>query len=74
MVVILGDNIFKEDLSPYIEEFGRQRRGAKLLLKRDDFAYYSMSGQAWVVDPGEFEISVGPSSRDLLLKQTLQIK
>ena len=34
MVVILGDNIFQEDLSPYVEDFGRQRRGAKLLLKR----------------------------------------
>ena len=34
MVVILGDNIFQEDLSPYIEDFRRQGRGAKLLLKR----------------------------------------
>jgi beta-glucosidase len=45
-----------------------------LALKRDDFAYYSMSGSAWVVEPGEFEIAVGPSSRDLPLKQKIEIK
>lgn len=33
MVVILGDNIFQEDLSPYIEAFSRQAGGARLLLK-----------------------------------------
>jgi glucose-1-phosphate thymidylyltransferase len=34
MVVILGDNVYQEDLSPYITEFARQASGAKLLLKR----------------------------------------
>jgi glucose-1-phosphate thymidylyltransferase len=34
IVVILGDNLFQEDLSPYIREFARQGGGAKLLLKR----------------------------------------
>jgi glucose-1-phosphate thymidylyltransferase len=34
MVVILGDNIFQEDLSPYIDDFRKQHGGAKLLLKR----------------------------------------
>jgi beta-glucosidase len=51
-----------------------ETRQAKLALKRDDFAYYSMSGSAWVVEPGEFEIAVGPSSRDLPLKQKIEIK
>ena len=34
MVVILGDNIYQEDLSPYINAFSRQGSGAKVLLKR----------------------------------------
>jgi glucose-1-phosphate thymidylyltransferase len=34
LLVILGDNIFEDDLLPFKEDFLRQRRGAKLLLKR----------------------------------------
>jgi glucose-1-phosphate thymidylyltransferase len=33
MAVILGDNIFQDDLSPYVERFREQGRGARLLLK-----------------------------------------
>jgi len=31
--VILGDNIFEDDLSPYVESFKKQDKGAKILLK-----------------------------------------
>lgn len=34
VVVILGDNIYQEDLSPYVDAFRAQRSGARLLLKR----------------------------------------
>jgi glucose-1-phosphate thymidylyltransferase len=34
MVVILGDNIFEEDISGYVEAYARQPSGAKLLLHR----------------------------------------
>ena len=34
MVVILGDNIYQEDLSDYVEAYRNQPSGAKLLLKR----------------------------------------
>ncbi len=34
MVVILGDNLYQEDIRPYIDSYVRQERGAKLLLKR----------------------------------------
>lgn len=34
MVVILGDNIFQEDLATYVKQFAAQASGAKLLLKR----------------------------------------
>lgn len=34
MVVILGDNIFQEDIAPYVQAYANQGGGAKLLLKR----------------------------------------
>lgn len=34
IVVILGDNIFQDDLGPFVKSFEQQARGAKLLLKR----------------------------------------
>jgi beta-glucosidase len=47
---------------------------ATIILNRDAFSYFSMASNSWVVDPGEFEIAVGGSSRDLPLKQPVQIK
>jgi glucose-1-phosphate thymidylyltransferase len=34
VVVILGDNIFQEDITPYVKAFEAQEKGAKVLLKR----------------------------------------
>lgn len=34
MVVILGDNLYQEDLAPYVREFAAQKSGARLLVKR----------------------------------------
>lgn len=34
VVVILGDNILEENIRPYLERFKKQKRGARLLLKR----------------------------------------
>jgi glucose-1-phosphate thymidylyltransferase len=34
VVVILGDNIFQDDLAPFVAAFEREGRGARLLLKR----------------------------------------
>jgi glucose-1-phosphate thymidylyltransferase len=34
MVVILGDNIYQEDLTPFVDAFAAQPSGAKLLLKK----------------------------------------
>jgi glucose-1-phosphate thymidylyltransferase len=33
MVVILGDNLFQEDLTPYVEAYRAQEKGAKILLQ-----------------------------------------
>ena len=34
MVVVLGDNIFQDDLAPFVDSFREQEKGARLLLKR----------------------------------------
>lgn len=36
LVVILGDNILEKSIRPYVEEFSRQKSGAKILLKEVD--------------------------------------
>jgi glucose-1-phosphate thymidylyltransferase len=33
VVIILGDNIFQEDLTPYVRAFADQEKGARILLK-----------------------------------------
>ncbi|MFH1010096.1 MAG: sugar phosphate nucleotidyltransferase, partial [bacterium] len=33
MVVILGDNILEKDITPFVENYRRQKGGAKILLK-----------------------------------------
>ena len=34
MAVVLGDNIFQDNISPHVRAFERQREGAKILLKK----------------------------------------
>ena len=36
IVVILGDNIFEDDITPFVESFTAQSEGAKILLKAVD--------------------------------------
>lgn len=36
MVVILGDNVFADDITPYVNYFRQQKKGAKILLKEVD--------------------------------------
>lgn len=33
MVVILGDNVFADDISPFVDNFKKQRAGAKILIQ-----------------------------------------
>lgn len=37
------------------------------------FAYYNTAAKSWMVDPGRYQIAVGPSSRDLPLRESLTI-
>ncbi len=42
-------------------------------LDRDAFWHYNPAKAAWEVEPGEFEIRVGHSSRDLPLRHTIRV-
>jgi beta-glucosidase len=42
-------------------------------LEKRDFAYYDVSLHDWTVNPGKFDILAGGSSRDLPLRQTIEV-
>lgn len=43
-------------------------------LDRDAFSYWSPTTRKWTVEPGAFTLSVGSSSRDIRLTETIQMK
>jgi hypothetical protein len=43
----------------------KQKKTVTFTLDREAFWYFDTAKNAWVVEPGEFEILVGASSRDL---------
>ena len=51
VVVILGDNIFQEDLAPYVDAYRAQGQGAKVLLKRVSIQDAKRFGVATVEGP-----------------------
>ena len=52
---------------------GEERTISFQLTKRD-FAYYDTFRRDWIVNPGKFDILVGSSSRDLPLRQTIEVE
>ncbi len=43
-------------------------------IDRSALSFYDVDSKSWVVEPGEFDVLVGNSSRNVLLKQTFRIK
>jgi beta-glucosidase len=50
-----------------------ERQVARFVLDRRTFAGYSPDDQAWVVEPGNFELLAGSSSRDIHSRLTLHV-
>jgi beta-glucosidase len=43
-------------------------------LKPEDFSYWSETTNSWQIEPGDFEIQVGISSKDIKLKEVVTAK
>lgn len=48
ITVILGDNLFEDDITPFVKSFQQQKNGAKILLK--EVSYPERFGVAEIVD------------------------
>ncbi|MEK4734046.1 sugar phosphate nucleotidyltransferase [Paenibacillus sp. FSL L8-0641] len=60
MVVILGDNVFEDDISPFVQNFRKQNDGAKLLLQK-------------VHDPQRFGVAEIQNQRILSIEEKPQL-
>jgi beta-glucosidase len=50
-----------------------QTKKVKIFLDADAFSFWSVLKHAWVIEPGEFVIEVGSSSRDIRCRETVCI-
>ena len=50
-----------------------ETKRVEILLPHDAFAFYDTVRHDFVVEPGDFLIQVGASSRDLRLKGTIRV-
>lgn len=50
-----------------------ERRTIEIPVDRADLAFWEVGSRRWVVEPGEYTISVGASSRDLRLHTTVTV-
>ena len=51
-----------------------QKESVTLEINVDDLSYYNIATGGWVVEPGEYSILLGSSSRDIRQELTIQIK
>jgi beta-glucosidase len=47
---------------------------AELFLNRDAFVFFSPTQKRWIVEPGEFELLIGSSSRDIRLTDKIAVE
>jgi beta-glucosidase len=50
-----------------------EKRSVSLALKKDAFAFFDTAKSAWIAEPGDFNILVGSSSRDIRLRKTYRL-
>ncbi len=79
--------LYIHEINPIIDRAEQELKGFKkvwlkpgekktvtLSLAPSDFAYYSEAAHDWTVHPGAYEIRIGNSSRNLPLKQEINIR
>jgi beta-glucosidase len=57
-----------------VELLPGQTKQAELFLNRNSYAFFSPLRKRWMVEPGEFELLIGSSSRDIRLSDKITIK
>ncbi|MCF8243379.1 MAG: glycoside hydrolase family 3 C-terminal domain-containing protein [Melioribacteraceae bacterium] len=48
-----------------------ETKTVEIILDNDAFKFYDVDTKSWILEPGNFEIMVGSSSRDIYLTQTV---
>ena len=56
-----------------VELAPKQTKTVTLALDREAFWYFDVMRNAWMTEPGDFEILVGASSRDIRLRETFTL-
>jgi beta-glucosidase len=56
-----------------VELAPRQTRTITFSLDREAFWYFDVTRNTWMAEPGDFEILVGSSSRDIRLRETFTL-
>lgn len=51
-----------------------ETKTAKFALNKDCFSFWDVGHKGWIVEPGDFEIRLAASSRDIRLTKTITIK
>ena len=79
--------LYIHDLNPEIEKAPKElkrftrvvlnpdeSKEVKFELSKDDFKYFDPGKHNWLVNPGNYELLVGSSSRDIKLKYNISVK
>ena len=51
-----------------------ESKKVSLKIDKSALAFYDVDSRSWVAEPGEFEVLVGSSSRDIRLKDDFELK
>jgi beta-glucosidase len=51
-----------------------ESKDVRFMLDRNAMAFYSLAKKAWVAEPGQFDVLVGSSSRDIRIKGSFVLK
>jgi beta-glucosidase len=56
-----------------VELAAGETRTVRFELPRESFSYYDPQAPGWILEPGQFDIEIGRSSRAMVLKQSIQL-
>lgn len=51
-----------------------EEKNVEIILNKESLSSYSLEKKQWVCEPGEFDLLIGTSAADILLKERIQVK